>query len=390
MNKDLEKSILIFLFLLPLVPPLAYVPLLVALIIWFRRGWNINLGRYLDPAHPNLYLLILILTAFFSAILSNYKLLSLGSFVLFLIFPLTYFLFYENIKRLDRKKILLTILLSGFLVSLLGLIQKTGFGFEYHSEFLNISFHDDGGIRSTLGHPNRVAAFLVLITPLLLISILCGDRRWRITGVIFLIVAIPALVLTTSLGGILALGLSLLILLLVRERRLGYILLILILFFVAFKFGLVKNILEDYSTMEDRFYTWWYVCPQIFLDHPLTGIGIGTYVKISPLYGDQELTLSTGLHNLYLRILIELGLLGFIPFLLFLATLSKRIVLHLKTHFFYDKDGLVAGCGFSILGILFHAMVQDIIDFLPIGLLFWSMAGMAVGLTEKGQHSNTG
>lgn len=382
-ERNLEKWILVFLFLLPLVPPLVYVPLFVSFIIWLRRGWHINPGQYLDPAHPNLYLLILILAAFLSAIFSDYRLESLGIFLLFLFFPLSYFMFYENARTLNRERLFLTLSLSMLMVSLLGLFLRMGWiDFSYHSKFINLTLRGEKyGIWSTLGHPNNMAAYLVMVIPLILISALGGNkRRWTLL-IPSVCLATLALILTTSLGGILSFGLAIIALFLFRKRKMALLVLILILFVGMMQLDLVKEVIRRYSSMNERFYTWGCVS-RMFKEHPLTGCGIGIYPRISLLYGDQEIILYGSPHNLYLRVLVELGLFGFIPFLMFLFTFFRRIVLHLQRYCFYSLDGIIAGCGFSLFGILLHGMVEDIIPIHHLGLLFFSILGIGVGLTE--------
>jgi O-antigen ligase len=380
-KRRLEWSVLAFLFLLPLFSPLAYLALLISFIIWFRR-W-----RGLELRGPSLYLLIFVVVFLLSSILSTQPLLSLGHFALFLLFPLTYLLFYKNIKDFSRKRILLAILASGVVVCLLGLLQLAGIRFELQHRLLNIAFHCEGGIRSTLGHPNQVAAFLAMITPLLFISALGGEGKWRWSVVAFLLLGLPVLLLTTSIGGIFALGLVALLFLLMRKRGLGIAVFLLMLVVMGLKGGTITHLIDRHTTHEKRFYTWKYVCPKIFRNHPFFGTGPGTYVRIYHLYGEEERILSTGLHNLYFRLIVETGIFGLFSFLLFLIACGRRIILYTRKKGLYGEGGVVAGCGFGMLALLFHGMVGDRIDFLPTGLLFFSIAGLGMGLSEGSQDA---
>jgi O-antigen ligase len=59
----------------------------------------------------------------------------------------------------------------------------------------------------------------------------------------------------------------------------------------------------------------------MFMDHPLTGVGLGCSVIAWPLYAPEGLYTRGALvtHNTVIQVFGETGLLGAIPFLLFLA-----------------------------------------------------------------------
>jgi O-antigen ligase len=85
------------------------------------------------------------------------------------------------------------------------------------------------------------------------------------------------------------------------------------------------------DTANDRVYLWtkaW----EMFLDHPLIGVGPGCFGFQLPKYSDfQEtqqwgvtrLTYGRAIHNIYFEILSELGFLGIAAFLLVLVTFSR-------------------------------------------------------------------
>ncbi|HAV43322.1 TPA: hypothetical protein DCX15_04830 [bacterium] len=377
-----ENWIILFFFLLPLIPPLAYISLLVLSVNWFRKGKKIDFRKYLDLTHPNLYLMILTITAFLSAIFSDYRLLSLGSFILFLFFPLTYFFFYEHIGAVSKERLFWGISLSMLTISLLAILIKiSGINLEYRFEFLHLYFSGEDGIWTTLGHPNNLASYLVMALPLVLIP---GLSKKRYILVFFSLgVGVSALILSTSLGGIAAFGVSFLIFLLVRRKRLGLALLFAFVALCIMRMDLIQKVIEGYSTMEPRFYTWRHVFPQIFLDRPLVGTGLGVYSEVSRLYGTSNLILYGSTHNIYLRVLVELGSLGFIAFALFLFTLFRRAIFYLHCHSLYGLEGLLGGCIFSLLGVLLQGMVEDVIHIVPLGFFFWSIAGVSMGLIKE-------
>ncbi len=79
--------------------------------------------------------------------------------------------------------------------------------------------------------------------------------------------------------------------------------------------------------------------------HPLLGTGFGNFTT-SLQSGDFEKTFNlpkkyiTG-HSLYLDILAELGLLGFIAFVYYLKSLAQQFWKFFKEHYLFTEDGLV-------------------------------------------------
>ena len=71
---------------------------------------------------------------------------------------------------------------------------------------------------------------------------------------------------------------------------------------------------------------------RLFFEHPITGIGLGNWVLEAYKYGVKEFSdfnnptrfIRYGNHNLYSQILAELGLIGFISFIVGVGTLVVK------------------------------------------------------------------
>jgi O-antigen ligase len=183
--------------------------------------------------------------------------------------------------------------------------------------------------RGIFGNPNEVSYALLILIPMALTlankaRLLIRLGLWTIIG-IYLI----AMFLTFSRGGFLALFFVLGLMgwkyksVLIRAAIVGGVIagIIVIGLFWKRSSGDFNNIKTD-TSFQERLYTF-QAGGLMFLHSPLLGVGPGDSVVAYPLYA--PLTAKCGchdqlvIHNSFIQALGELGLLGFTPFMLFLA-----------------------------------------------------------------------
>jgi len=90
-------------------------------------------------------------------------------------------------------------------------------------------------------------------------------------------------------------------------------------------------------------------------------------------------TVSTA-HSLYLNYLSELGIVGLASLLLVIVIFFHSSIRYLRRHSFLVAGGIIGGCTLSILAALIHGTVETFLDIFPVGLLFWVIIGLAMGL----------
>ncbi len=548
LDKVVDKSIFFFIFFLPFLSPASYVALLVALILWLRKQ---NLRKILD-FKPKIFgwaLFGFILAVGLSVIFSIDKILSFGSFALFIFYPLTCLLIAGNVRNEERaEKILRVAILSGLVITVFGIVQYLArIDLDYKFGFITIGLHTKEGLGSTLGNPNKFAKYLDLILPLSFVSLLVQkELKRKILPGMLLILGLVCLVLSRSLGGMAAVFLVIMVILLIKNWRVFLIVMAGLFVFTFFNYGWIIKTIPKYGSPGRRIYTWRKVVPRIFKSYPLVGSGLGTYKLVSPresperewivetansyegtryikatvawswfwqdvpvkaeryytlsarvrsdiassekikggntfltleclddknkviarewgvvnagsswrlkktqVYtppgtlkmriklgkrqgegsvwfddlrliesssrssrGEREKTIldttklifnpgfellnesgrpqfweetpgrSTVLtaHNLYLDYLCELGIVGLASLLLVIAIFFHSSVRYLRRHSFLAMSGIIGGCSLSILAALVHGTVETFLDFFPIGLLFWVIIGLAMGL----------
>jgi O-antigen ligase len=125
---------------------------------------------------------------------------------------------------------------------------------------------------------------------------------------------------------------------------------------------------------------------QMFLDHPVTGAGVGMYQTLlhTPRYelpDDYPVPKDLNLHahNTYLELLAETGVIGLCAFLfIFLRFFSGiyRLARDPSSDFSRDERAIGLGLAGSILAVLFFALGSTIITVGPtVSAYFWFLLG---------------
>lgn len=277
----------------------------------------------------------------------------------------------------------------GFLVSVFGILQHMTFNGKLYW-FRELRY---GGIPfGPYANRNHFAGFAELILPLALVPLVLGKvRRERLPVVgLFAIIPIGALFLSASRGGMVAFAVQFGVLALLRIRRgtLGKQLLaagtVLVAAVLMVSWLGVGQILERFSSLQSLEVTTakrvsmmrdtWH----IFLDHPLTGTGLGTLQVVFPPYEslyDGKIVNHT--HNDYLEALAETGLLGGLCCAWFLGVLLSESLRRLREPNNSFAGTLQVSGLIACTGLLAHSLVDFNLHIPANALLFFLMAHLA-------------
>jgi O-antigen ligase len=183
-----------------------------------------------------------------------------------------------------------------------------------------------------IGDPNELAAILVpalTFAVFALATVRSRLLRWALLASI--VIGALALVKTESRGGLLAMGAVFVAVFFlggpVRARAVPVILTSLCAGLAYYTLvappEALARVTEFRSGGGSGRTDLWTVALEVFGDHPITGIGIGNFQVVEPLYALRDVSISRidfvvertlVVHNTYLHILAELGLVGFILF----------------------------------------------------------------------------
>jgi hypothetical protein len=125
----------------------------------------------------------------------------------------------------------------------------------------------------------------------------------------------------------------------------------------------------------------WAIAAQLIVAHPLTGIGLdnyrltyGRYLSDDPI-PETDLDRTVHSNNWYLETLVSVGILGALPFFLWLATLLWAIIRGLRRPTIAPLQ-IAAGAG--LLAFVIHGVLDYFLLFNATALLFWMLAALWV------------
>ena len=365
------QTLLILIFIRPFISSLAfpylnfiYSVFLIGFLFILTIAKGIPLKKIQALKHPLLlFCLALIISVTFSSSEINslkeiYKYVS-GLLMLLVAASLT----YE-----DRSRVIKTVVIAGFFISLLAIYQYF-FGFQHILNYMVKEKISDSFALDYLERkraffpfitPNTLAGYLIMIIPLVLIN---KKRTWFIIPISF------ALLLTKSLGAFLSIFLALGIYFYLQgkleKRKVLFLfgtLVIIGLIFIVRSATPKEHLKPIFSTMM-RF-NYWKETLIIIKAHPLSGVGIGNF----------DLIQSCFTHNSYLQIWAEMGILGIFALL---WVILESLKAGFKKLIVTRKQDTATICLLSAnLAFLAHNFI-DFTFFLPeINIVWWVLFGL--------------
>jgi O-antigen ligase len=319
------------------------------------------------------------------AYLTREELLKLAAYFIF------FFLAAQAFRaRMDLTRLAWFLILLGFSVSLLGIIQH----FTSPSEIYWFRKLPVGG--DPFGpyvNRNHFAGFVELVLPVALgLIVFRGIRRdlFLMAGLLA-IVPIGALILSGSRGGIVGFGFEVGVLALLARRprgsegpRIGAIAIVVLAAIALIVWLGAGRAIERFSTLHpgdvtlSRRYTMFRGAAHIFLDHPVSGTGLGTLVSVYPRYETfYDGRVVDHVHNDYMETVAETGLIGGICGAVFLWLLFQGTSKNFRAEQGHFSRGLHAAAIASLAGILLHSLVDFNLHIPSNVLLFLLQAHLA-------------
>jgi len=258
--------------------------------------------------------------------------------------------------------------------------------------------------RATAGfaQPNQLGGFLVVLMPFAVAGLILAKRA-KPFYLAALGLSTLAVYASFSRGSLLALGLVPLIFagrrLLLAAPLLGILLAVATPGLLQERFGTLTNGTSEISSRVDI----WKTALSIWADNPVTGVGPGGFPEAyaeARVPGKEFLPATLfepppHAHNLFLHVLSEGGLLGFV-LLLAVLTVAFRVALDLRRS---DERWMVVigTAGLASLAAFFVHNQFDVTLLEGTGVYFWALLGLLSGLSaaararevpEGGRHSS--
>ncbi|HEX5433054.1 MAG TPA: O-antigen ligase family protein, partial [Candidatus Angelobacter sp.] len=273
----------------------------------------------------------------------------------------------------DLKTIVQALLISTIAVTIFGFYQEASGGYSslYHAlypiqdEALKVPPWS-GRITSFLSHYNGLAAYLNMVVPFCIaLALRARDKSSRLLGGTCFVLASFAILLTQSRGGLLAYVSILLIsaCLLPRTRgaRVRWVAVVTV-FSIASALvagAIFKRLAGVDSYTEVTRLAIWAGAGILFAGNPVLGVGYGNFKDALT----SAITVPDGFmldaHNLYLELLAETGVAGFVAF----AVLVIVCLRHARRMLRDSGEPMSAIVGFSVIAALASVLVHGTVDY---------------------------
>lgn len=384
MNKIAEKSGLLSIILMPLSLPLALTAFTFSYVIFLKEkkvALFIIKNKLLS-----VIILSVIFSVFISAVFSINKSSSALAFFVFILYFLVLFL----VKELNKEKVIKALIVGSLLAGLFA-VSQTIFNFSpniYFKIFGKIPV-SISGVAIGLQKTNSLPRLFVMIFPLAIVFLKHEKTiYWKILSGFFLLIGLLALIPTKPFGAILTFLTLFSVFLFLKDWRLGFGFFLFILIPVFLKPDILGKAIEyftSYSSTRIRINTWIdFVFPTVLKKNFFTGFGIGCYTEASKTFASNMRVMRNHPHSVYFYVLAETGILGFISiFSLIFTTLFLSFKKREKNYFYI-------GIFFAILGFLLEGLITSYLEYIPIGMVTFSILGLAIPKDINTEGTNYG
>lgn len=312
---------------------LADIVFLLALIFWGAAYFKNEYKEKITYGNPVIFILFFIFLLFseISVLFAEDMWLAFNIFIRFIEAALVYFFVINKVVKLD---VIINVFIASVsvqaFIAIFQYLKQGSIGLHFLGEphispqnygIAKINIDQKVLIRpyGTFAHPNILAGYL-------LTGILLTFQRIRIKeyiGYPLIFLQAAAFILAFSRGAFLALLIAFLVYISVKESRISfkYILLILSLFiFFAVLFNFEQTIISRLLFTDIQSFTervqYFNISKQIFYTYPF-GTGLGNFTILMPDFAAFKLDpwLYQPVHNIYMLLLNEIGIFGVISFL---------------------------------------------------------------------------
>lgn len=355
------------LFGLPIALPFSLIVIALGMISpLIKRPWSLTVRQ-------NGFFALFMVIAFFSVVISDYYIVSMAALVKLVTVWFLYNTAYNSVKtEKDAIRIINALIVSSVVPLLFGFYQAITGNYDqiYDAEVDRMS--------SVFATGNDYGIFLTFVTAAVGVRLcIASTRRMRMLMLIFLSMVLVSQVFSLNRGTWLALAMGFIVAAAKYREYLNFKLLILgsVIFMLLFSGKMAERFQEldnpssvHYSgtnTLEGRIEYWTALVP-VVMDRPIFGHGIGSIALVlEKRFGDEH-----HIHNDYLLVLLELGIVGLLAYIAFLGKIFFYFFLRPVTRelWVWNFAMLMLSIYFIVISSV-QNIVQTIMNF-PIFMIF--------------------
>lgn len=385
---DLTKTcVFLTVFITPIMPTTIVIAATIICIILFGYQCFTNKNVQLRIDSISVLVLAFMTTYVLSMINSFSRRASLSTLFVYLIFMCFYFIITNIIRtKKDVFNLVKTFILSSMLVSLYGIYQYI-FGVSMESSWVDANMFESIKTRvySTLGNPNVLGEYLILIIPIAVFYLFVKTNLLnKLAYFASLGAMLLCIVLTFSRGAWVGLILSVGIFVMFAVPKIWAVLLMLAYCVFITLPDSVINRFASIGNTSDSSTSYrigiWVGTILILKEFILSGIGIGVgaFHTVYPLFSYRAMVAHHS-HNLFLQIATEAGILGIVAFVTII------IFLFFKSVKVYSQSSRIKSLlVLSIVAAIIGFMAQSMFDYsfynYRVMLVFWQIIGFLMAI----------
>ncbi len=312
---------------------------------------------------------------------------SVPKMLVFICFMLGYFVVKNTVRSPALvRKCLYSLAVSSVLVSFYGLYQNF---FETPStvwQDTSVFSEIRGRVVSTFANPNVLGEYLILVFPIILALMATAKHtNERFAMLLAAGANCACLVFTWSRGAWLGFAVSLILFCCLSSKHFFTAGILAIPVVVALLFAFSgTSIVRRFTTLGDsstsyRLGIWQGVL--LMLAHTFyfgIGIGEGAFADIYPFYALSGIETAPHSHNLYLQIITEIGVFGFLAFCFFIFLFAQCSLTFCKNAVSKVNKTVCLGIFCGITAFLIQGLTDYVWYNYRLFLLFWMLAGLGI------------
>lgn len=303
-----------------------------------------------------------------------------------------------NLIRTEKwlKRCLVAIVGSGSVVAFVGVLEYV-LGMSTNA-WLDLDYFTDiyGRTTSLFENPNYLAAYLAVIFPFALYqTVSCKTKRSRLLCVISCVMIALCTVFTWSRAAWLAIIICTVAFFLFYTRKTMRVVFASIIALPFLPFILPENIVRRFTSIGNmadsstlyRVYTW-KGCAEMLRECFWGGIGYGNaaFTELYPVYAYAGIESAVHSHNLYLQILISMGVGGLLCFGLIIFFYAQKSFEYSKSPASRDSYLFVVAAFFAVFSLLIMGMFDYVWYNQRIFFMFWASLALGVACVRVGKR----
>lgn len=389
----IHYAILAMVFFLALSPFLTTVFLILGAAMWILK-LLLTRGRIFRRTPFDLPILCFALLAASSVLVSPDKGFSFYNYYnLMGRYILLYYLVVQNIIAMKQ----LRQMIGAMLLAALWVVGYGFYQYVYGIDVTNMLWIDGDQfpqlktrVFSTLENPNILAGYLTVMMSMVF-GALCKikARCYQYVLMLFFLLMGACLMMTYSRGAWISLFMVIAGYSVVKNRKvlLGLIVFGAVLLF--FDTSIAQRLLSSFDasdTSSSMRVAIWESTIAMIVEHPLLGIGWGSYWMVYPAYDffiQNAAVKIVHAHNMYLNFAAETGIAGLLSFLACMFGHLRLAMSNTHLHQSNLLNGLTLGSGLAISVMAVNGFTDYVLFNIELSMLFWLISAMVVLTTRR-------